>query len=70
MADDTEEPEEDGKEPGGKKSCTLSPTTVRYLEKLKEVGTHGTTVSAVMARLIEEGVRRAIRQGFIQKLER
>ena len=55
----------DGKRP--RKTCTLSPRTIRYLEKLAEVGTHGSKVALVMTRLIEEGVRQAIRDGFIDK---
>jgi hypothetical protein len=65
-AEDDAAPEGDTK----KKSCTLTISTVRYLEKIAEVGTHGGTMSAVMTRLIEEGVRQAIRDGFVTKLER
>jgi hypothetical protein len=43
--------------------------TVRYLEALKKKGTHGSDVAGVMTRLIEEGVRQAIREGFIQQME-
>lgn len=64
--------DEDDKTPEGKtdkKSCTLTVLTIRYLEKIAAVGTHGGTVAAVMTRLIEEGVRQAIRDGFVKPLD-
>ncbi len=51
-----------------RKACTLSVVTVRYLEALMKTGTHGTSVSKVMTTLIEQGVRQAIREGFIRQL--
>src|ERR1700677_1202165 len=40
---------------------------VRYLKALKRTGTHGSHVAGVMTRLIEEGIRQATREDFIQK---
>jgi len=60
MADDKEPPPV-------RKNCTLAAATVRYLEKLKRRGTHGSSVPKVMTHLIEEGVRQAIRDGFIKQ---
>ena len=50
-----------------RKGVVLSETTVQYLEDLASSGTHGADVVAVMRSLIEEGVRNAIREGFIEK---
>jgi hypothetical protein len=44
----------------------LSPDTHHYLKELVSKGTHGTSVPAVGRTLIEQGVRAAIRQGFIK----
>jgi hypothetical protein len=52
-----------------RRTCTLSTRTVRYLEKLSKKGTHGRDVPKVMTSLIEEGVRQAIREGFIKAEE-
>jgi hypothetical protein len=61
MADDAEpEPKTD------RKCCTLGMATIRYLELLAKKGTHGRRVPKVMTALIEEGVRQAIREGFIK----
>jgi hypothetical protein len=49
-----------------RKQCTLSLATIRYLELLSRKGTHGRGVSKVMTTLIEQGVRQAIREGFIK----
>jgi len=49
-----------------RKYCTLSPPTIRYLEQLVKRGTHGTSVPRVMSSIIEEGVRKAIKDGFIR----
>jgi hypothetical protein len=43
----------------------LSVETIRFLEKLARKGTHGSSVPAVGRALIEEGIRNAIREGFI-----
>jgi hypothetical protein len=45
--------------------CTLSFATVRYLLALSKKGTHGPSIPRVMAALIEEGVRNAIKDGFL-----
>ena len=52
-----------------RKSCTLAMVTIRYLEALSKKGTHGTGVSKVMTTLIEQGIRQAIREGFIKQFE-
>jgi len=48
---------------------TLSSRSIEYLERLAESGTHGTSVPDVMKTLIEEGIRLAIREGFLSKRE-
>ncbi len=54
-----------GKAPTTRKTLTLAVMTVRYLEDLAKLGTHGSDVTGVGRTLIEEGVRAAIRDGFI-----
>jgi hypothetical protein len=44
----------------------LSPETHQYLKDLVIRGTHGTSVPAVGRALIEEGIRMAIREGFLK----
>jgi hypothetical protein len=44
----------------------LSLGTHQYLNELAAKGTHGTSVPAVGRTLIEQGIRAAIRQGFIK----
>ena len=44
----------------------LSIETVNYLETLALRGTHGSSVPAVGRALIEEGIRNAIKEGFIE----
>jgi hypothetical protein len=44
----------------------LSPETQQYLKELAAKGSHGTSVLAVGRTLIEQGIRAAIRQGFIK----
>jgi hypothetical protein len=53
-----------------RKACTLAIETIRYLEALAKKGTHGSGVSKVMTTLIEQGVRQAIREGFIKQFEK
>jgi len=55
-----------GKAPTTRKSITLAESTIRYLEKLACKGTHGSTVTGVATTLVEEGVRLAIKEGFIK----
>lgn len=52
-----------------RKNVTLSAATVRYLEQLAANGTHGSDVVAVIRTMVEEGVRKAILEGFIQRHE-
>ncbi len=51
-----------------REQCTLSMATIRYLEVLSMRGTHGTSVPGVMTTLIEEGIRNAIREKFLEPL--
>ena len=48
-----------------RKNVTLSAVTVGYLEQLATCGTHGSDVVAVIRTMVEEGVRTAIREGFL-----
>ncbi len=66
MADPAESKSDPGTE---RKPCTLALETIRYLEALSKKGTHGRGVSKVMTTLIEQGVRQAIREGFIKQFE-
>jgi hypothetical protein len=54
-----------GKSQTVRKNVTFSAVTVEYLEELASKGTHGSDVVAVIRTMVEEGVRRAIRDGFI-----
>lgn len=47
----------------------LDAETIKYLEALAGKGTHGSSVPAVGRKLIEEGVRIAIKEGFIKLRE-
>ena len=57
----------DGKPDTDRKAITLTKITFRYLEKLAEGGIHGFDWSGVARGFIEEGVRRAIKEGFVNK---
>jgi hypothetical protein len=46
-------------------NVTLSAPIADYLKELAARGTHGSDVVAVIRTMVEEGVRRAIREGFI-----
>jgi hypothetical protein len=59
---------EESSDSGKQMKCTLQAMTIRYLEALSKRGTHGKGVSKVMTALIEEGIRQAIRDKFIQHL--
>lgn len=48
-----------------RKTITLSRITVRYLETLARKATHGSDWSRVATNFIEEGVRQAIKDGFL-----
>jgi hypothetical protein len=53
------------KTPTERFQTTLSVETHEYLRELMRKGTHGSSVPAVGRALIEEGIRNAIREGFI-----
>lgn len=48
-----------------RKAITLATVTWEYLDDLSKRGTHGTSVADVAKTLIEEGVRQAIKDGFL-----
>ena len=56
-----------GKTATVRKNVTLASATVEYLEALAAKGTHGSDVPSIMRTMIEEGVRNALREGFIEK---
>lgn len=58
-----------GKTDTVRKTITLSKPTIRYLERLAEYGVHGSKWSGVAQNFVEEGVRRAIKEGFIKQGE-
>jgi hypothetical protein len=45
---------------------TLAVATIEHLDVLARRGTHGTGASDVAKGLIEEGIRHAIRDGFLR----
>ena len=45
---------------------TLAVATIEHLEALARRGTHGTGAPDVAKGLIEEGLRRAVRRGFLR----
>jgi hypothetical protein len=49
-----------------RRQITLSLKTWDYLEELAKRGTHGTSVPDVAKALVEEGVRQAIKDGFLK----
>jgi hypothetical protein len=49
-----------------RKNVTLSAITVQYLEQLAAAGTHGSDVVTVIRTMVEEGVRKAVREGFLE----
>ena len=48
-----------------RKTFTISVKTLHYLERLAERGIHGSEWSGVARNFVEEGVRQAIKNGFI-----
>jgi hypothetical protein len=52
-----------------RRPITLAVATWEYLEVLSKQGTHGTSVPDVAKTLIEEGIRRAIKDGFLKQKE-
>ena len=59
-----------GKAETVRKNVTLAAGTISYLEELAAGGTHGSDVVAVIRAMVEEGVRKAIREGFIERRRR
>ena len=59
----------EGKVPTRRKTVTLTETSIRYLETLAAKGTHGSDVVGVARTLIEEGIRQAIKDRFIDMID-
>jgi hypothetical protein len=49
-----------------RRPITLAQKTWDYLEELSKRGTHGTSVPDVAKSLIEEGIRQALKDGFLR----
>jgi hypothetical protein len=49
-----------------RRPITLATTSWGYLEQLSKLGTHGTSIPDVAKTLIEEGIRQAIKEGFLK----
>jgi hypothetical protein len=50
-----------------RRPVTLAVTSWGYLEQLSKLGTHGTSIPDVAKTLIEEGIRQAIKDGFLKQ---
>jgi hypothetical protein len=50
-----------------RRPITLAVATWEYLDQLSKLGTHGTSVPDVTKTLIEEGIRQAIKDGFLRQ---
>jgi hypothetical protein len=50
-----------------RRPLTLAVATWTYLDQLSKLGTHGTSVPDVAKTLIEEGIRQAIKDGFLNQ---
>ena len=50
-----------------RRPVTLAVATWEFLDHLSKLGTHGTSVPDVAKTLIEEGIRRAIKDGFLKQ---
>jgi len=50
-----------------RRPITLSDASWQYLDELAKLGTHGTSVPDVARSLVEEGIRQAIKDGFLKK---
>src|SRR5262245_3243656 len=50
-----------------RRPITLAVATWDYLDQLSKLGTHGTSVPDVAKTLIEDGIRQAIRDGFLKQ---
>jgi hypothetical protein len=48
-----------------RRPITLAVASWDYLDQLSKHGTHGTSVPDVAKTLIEEGIRQAIKEGFL-----
>ena len=55
------------KTPTTRKALTLSKKSLTYLERLAERGIHGSEWSGVARNFIDEGIRQAIKDGFIKQ---
>jgi hypothetical protein len=50
-----------------RRPVTLAVATWEFLDQLSKLGTHGTSVPDVAKTLIEEGIRQAIKDGFLKQ---
>ena len=50
-----------------RRPITLAVATWDYLDQLSKLGTHGTSVPDVAKTLIEDGIRQAIKDGFLKQ---
>src|SRR5215471_1582234 len=50
-----------------RRPITLAVATWAFLDQLSKLGTHGTSVPDVAKALIEEGIRQAIKDGFLKQ---
>ena len=50
-----------------RRPVTLAVATWKFLDQLSKQGTHGTSVPDVAKTLIEEGIRQAIKDGFLTR---
>jgi hypothetical protein len=50
-----------------RRPVTLAVGTWGFLDQLSKLGTHGTSVPDVAKTLIEEGIRQAIKDGFLKQ---
>jgi hypothetical protein len=50
-----------------RRPVTLAVGTWGFLAQLSKLGTHGTSVPDVAKTLIEEGIRQAIKDGFLKQ---
>jgi hypothetical protein len=50
-----------------RRPVTLAVASWEFLDQLSRLGTHGTSVPDVAKTLIEEGIRQAIKDGFLKQ---
>ena len=69
MATDDEEDEDAAEGSPRRDRITLNPraTTFRYLKQLVRLGIYGKTPTTAAARLVDEGIRRALSEGLIER---